>query len=505
MLQLQRVTKKHIARRLRHATVQVGTWQAHRGLATPSGSYDAVVIGGGPGGYVAAIKAAQLGLKTACIEKRGSLGGTCLNVGCIPSKAMLNNSHLYHQTIHDLEKRGIDVSGVSLNLPQMLKAKDQSVVGLTKGIEMLFKQNKVDYIKGSGSFVSPTRIAVQLLEGGETEIEAKNVIIATGSEVTPFPGGAIQIDEKQIVSSTGALELQEVPNKMVVIGGGIIGLEMGSVWSRLGAEVTVVEFLGGIGGVGIDEEVAKQFQKILAKQGLKFKLNTKVMSADNVDGKVLVKTQSAKGDKEETIEADVVLVSVGRRPYTEGLNLEAIGVEKDNKGRIIIDDQFNTSVKNIKCIGDVTFGPMLAHKAEEEGIAAVEYIKSGHGHVNYNGIPSVVYTHPEVAWVGQTEQDLKAAGVQYNVGKFPFAANSRAKTNLDSEGFVKFLSEKETDRILGVHIIGPNAGEMISEAVLALEYGASSEDIARTTHAHPTLSEAFKEAAMSAYGKAIHF
>ncbi|KAG9317028.1 hypothetical protein JVU11DRAFT_1210 [Chiua virens] len=505
MLQLQRARTTQVARRLRNATVQLAACQAHRGLATPSGSYDAVVIGGGPGGYVAAIKAAQLGLKTACIEKRGSLGGTCLNVGCIPSKAMLNNSHLYHQTNHDLERRGIEVSGVKLNLQQMLKAKEQSVVGLTKGIEMLFKQNKVDYIKGAGSFVSPTRIAVQLLEGGETEIEAKNVIIATGSEVTPFPGGAIQIDEKQIVSSTGALELQEVPNKMVVIGGGIIGLEMGSVWSRLGAEVTVVEFLGGIGGTGIDEEVAKQFQKILTKQGLKFKLNTKVLSADKVDGKVVVKTQSAQGDKEETLEADVVLVSVGRRPYTEGLNLEAIGVEKDNKGRIIIDDQFSTSVKNIKCIGDVTFGPMLAHKAEEEGIAAVEYLKSGHGHVNYNGIPSVVYTHPEVAWVGQTEQDLKAAGVQYNIGKFPFAANSRAKTNLDSEGFVKFLSEKETDRILGVHIIGPNAGEMISEAVLALEYGASSEDIARTTHAHPTLSEAFKEAAMSAYGKAIHF
>ncbi|KAH7907447.1 hypothetical protein BJ138DRAFT_1174558 [Hygrophoropsis aurantiaca] len=505
MLQLQRVSQKHAARRLRQASLQVGAWQSHRGLATPSGPYDAVIIGGGPGGYVAAIKAAQLGLKTACIEKRGSLGGTCLNVGCIPSKAMLNNSHIYHQTKHDIQKRGIDVSGVSLNLPQMLKAKDQSVTGLTKGIETLFKQNKVDYIKGAASFISPTRISVQLLEGGETEVEAKNVIIATGSEVAPFPGGAIEIDEQQIVSSTGALELQEVPKKMVVIGGGIIGLEMGSVWSRLGAEVTVVEFLGAIGGAGIDEEVAKQFQKTLAKQGLKFKLNTKVLSADKQDGKVIIKTQSAKGDKEETLDADVVLVAVGRRPYTEGLNLDAAGIEKDNKGRIVIDDQFNTSVKNIKCIGDVTFGPMLAHKAEEEGIAAVEYIHSGHGHVNYNGIPSVVYTHPEVAWVGKTEQELKAAGVKYNVGKFPFAANSRAKTNLDSEGFVKFLSEAETDKILGVHIIGPNAGEMISEGVLAMEYGASSEDIARTTHAHPTLSEAFKEAAMAAYGKPIHF
>ncbi|KAG2149175.1 hypothetical protein DEU56DRAFT_781099 [Suillus clintonianus] len=505
MLQLQRATQKNVARKLHKATLPLGAWNSHRGLATPSGPYDAVVIGGGPGGYVAAIKAAQLGLKTACIEKRGSLGGTCLNVGCIPSKAMLNNSHIYHQTQHDLQKRGIDVTGVSLNLPQMLQAKEQSVVGLTKGIEMLFKQNKVDYIKGSASFVSATRIAVQLNDGGSTEVEAKNVIIATGSEVAPFPGGAIEIDEKQIVSSTGALELQKVPKKMVVIGGGIIGLEMGSVWSRLGAEVTVVEFLGAIGGAGIDEEVAKQFQKILTKQGIKFKLNTKVLSADKQGGDVIIQTESAKGDKQETLEADVVLVAVGRRPYTEGLNLEAIGVEKDSKGRIVIDDQFNTSVKNIKCIGDVTFGPMLAHKAEEEGIAAVEYINAGHGHVNYNGIPSVVYTHPEVSWVGKTEQELKAAGVKYNVGKFPFAANSRAKTNLDSEGFVKFLSEKETDRILGVHIIGPNAGEMISEAVLAMEYGASSEDIARTTHAHPTLSEAFKEAAMAAYGKAIHF
>jgi len=453
---------------------------------------------------VAAIKAAQLGLRTACIEKRGSLGGTCLNVGCIPSKAMLNNSHLYHQTQHDLQRRGIDVTGVSLNLPQMLKAKDTSVTGLTKGIELLFKANKVDYIKGTASFVSPTRLSVQLLDGGETEVDAKNIIIATGSEVSPFPGGGIEIDEKQIVSSTGALDLQEVPRKMVVIGGGIIGLEMGSVWSRLGAEVTVVEFLGAIGGAGIDEEISKQFQKILAKQGIKFKLNTKVISADKQDGKVMVKTEAAKGGKEEILDADVVLVAVGRRPFTEGLNLKAIGVELDNKGRIVIDDQFNTSVKNIKCIGDVTFGPMLAHKAEEEGIAAIEYIQSGHGHVNYNAIPSVVYTHPEVAWVGKTEQELKEDGVQYGIGKFPFTANSRAKTNLDSEGQVKFLVEKETDKILGVHIIGPNAGEMIAEGVLAMEYGASSEDIARTTHAHPTLSEAFKEAAMAASSKAIH-
>ncbi|EIN03538.1 dihydrolipoyl dehydrogenase [Punctularia strigosozonata HHB-11173 SS5] len=499
MLQLQRASQRTIARRAARAAAAT-----RRGLATASEPYDCVIIGGGPGGYVAAIKAAQHGLKTACIEKRGSLGGTCLNVGCIPSKSLLNNSHKYHEAQHDFAKRGIDVPEVKLNLPNMLKAKEQSVTSLTKGIEFLFKQNKVDYIKGTGSFVSPTKIAVSLNEGGETEVDAKNVIIATGSEVAPFPGGGIEIDEEQIVSSTGALELKKVPEKLVVIGGGVIGLELGSVWSRLGAEVTVVEFLGGIGGAGIDEEIAKQFQRILAKQGIKFKLNTKVTGAEKREGKVYIKTEGSKGGKEEELEADVVLVSVGRRPVTTGLNLEKIGVEVDNRGRIVIDDQFNTSVKNIKCIGDVTFGPMLAHKAEEEGIAAVEYIKTGHGHVNYHAIPSVVYTYPEVAWVGKTEQELKAAGVKYAVGKFPFSANSRAKTNLDTEGQVKMITENETDKLLGVHIIGPNAGEMIAEAVLAIEYGASAEDVARTTHAHPTLSEAFKEAAMAAYDKPIH-
>ena len=388
----------------------------------------------------------------------------------------------------------------------MLKAKTTSVTGLIKGIEGLFKKNKVDYIKGTGSFVSPTRLSVKLNDGGETEIEAKNVIIATGSEVAPFPGGAIKIDEKSIVSSTGALELSKVPRKMVVIGGGIIGLEMGSVWSRLGAEVTVVEYLGGIGGAGIDGEIAKSFQKILAKQGLKFKLNTKVLNAETqADGTVRVKTEAAKGGNEEEFDADVVLVAVGRRPYTEGLGLDKIGVEVDEKGRVVVDSQFNTSVPGIRCIGDATFGPMLAHKAEEEGIAVAEYLKTGHGHVNYGAIPSVVYTHPEVAWVGATEEDLKKSGTSYKVGKFPFLANSRAKTNLDTEGIVKFLVEKETDKILGVHIIGPNAGEMIASAVLAIEYSASAEDIARTTHAHPTLSEAFKEAAMASYDKPIHF
>ena len=337
----------------------------------------------------------------------------------------------------------------------MLKAKDNSVESLTNGIEFLFKKNKVDYFKGTGAFAGPGRISVNLNEGGEQEIEAKHVIIATGSEVTPFPG--IEIDEKRIVSSTGALSLEKVPEKMIVIGGGVIGLELGSVWARLGAEVTVVEFLGGIGGVGIDEEVAKQFQKLLARQGLKFKLGTKVVSADTSGEKVQVKVEAAKGGKEETLDADVVLVSIGRRPYTAGLNLEAVGVEVDNKGRVVVDDHFRTSAQGISCIGDATFGPMLAHKAEDEGIAVAEILKNGHGHVNYNAIPSVVYTHPEVAWVGKTEQDLKAANVEYKIGKFPFVANSRAKTNNDTDGFVKILVEKETDKILGVHIIGTSA------------------------------------------------
>ncbi|KAJ9122123.1 hypothetical protein QFC24_004350 [Naganishia onofrii] len=480
----------------------VGLPVAARGLATAAEPYDVIVIGGGPGGYVAAIKAAQLGYKTACVEKRGALGGTCLNVGCIPSKAMLNNSHIYHQTLHDTAKRGIDVGDVKLNLPNMLKAKENSVNALTSGIESyLFKKNKVDYIKGTAKFASATQLNVALNEGGETQIEGKNIIIATGSEVTPFPG--IEIDETQIVSSTGALELKEVPKKMVVIGGGVIGLELGSVWSRLGAEVTVVEFMGSI-GAGMDAEIAKNFQKILTKQDLKFKLNTKVIGAEKKDGKVLLNVEAAKGGKPETLEADVVLVSIGRRPVTKNLGLEEIGVELDNRGRVVIDDQFNTSVKGIKCIGDATFGPMLAHKAEEEAIAAVEILKTGHGHVNYDAIPSVVYTHPEVAWVGKNEQELKEAGVAYKVGKFPFSANSRAKTNQDAEGLVKFIVEKETDQVLGCHIIGPNAGEMIASACLAVEYQASAEDIARTCHAHPTLSEAFKEAAMAAYDEPIH-
>uniref|UniRef100_A0A060T641 Dihydrolipoyl dehydrogenase n=1 Tax=Blastobotrys adeninivorans TaxID=409370 RepID=A0A060T641_BLAAD len=477
----------------------------YRMASTASTEHDVVVIGGGPGGYVAAIKAAQLGLKTACIEKRGSLGGTCLNVGCIPSKALLNNSHLYHQIKHDTKKRGIVVNDVEIDMTQFQKAKDDAVTGLTKGIEMLFKKNKVDYYKGSGSFINENEIQVDAIEGGQDAVlKAKNVIIATGSEPTPFPG--IEIDEKQIVTSTGALALKEVPKRLAVIGGGIIGLEMGSVWSRLGSEVTVLEFMSSIGGAGMDAELSKATQKSLSKQGLKFQLGAKVLSAkkEGENGPVKIEYENTKSGKTESLEADVLLVAVGRRPYTQGLGLEKIGLDVDEKGRLVIDQEYRTKHPHIRVIGDVTFGAMLAHKAEEEGIAAVEYISKGHGHVNYGAIPSVMYTHPEVAWVGMTEEQAKEAGIKYNVGKFNFAANSRAKTNLDTEGYVKFISDKETDRVLGVHIIGPNAGEMIAEAVLAVEYGASSEDIARTCHAHPTLSEAFKEAAMAAYDKPIH-
>ncbi|RFU31975.1 hypothetical protein B7463_g4355, partial [Scytalidium lignicola] len=476
---------------------------SRRSYATESEERDLIVIGGGVAGYVAAIKAGQEGMKVTCIEKRGVLGGTCLNVGCIPSKALLNNSHLYHTILHDTKNRGIDVGDVTLNLANMMKAKDTAVTGLTKGIEFLFKKNNVEYIKGSGSFVDEHNIKIALNEGGETTISGKNIIIATGSEATPFPG--LEADEKRIVTSTGALSLEKVPESMVVIGGGIIGLEMGSVWSRLGAKVTVVEFLGQIGGPGMDSEVAKQSQKLLKKQGIDFKLNTKVVAGDVSGEKIKLEVEAAKGGKNETLEADVVLVAVGRRPYTAGLGLENIGLEVDDRRRLVIDSEYRTKHAHIRVIGDCTFGPMLAHKAEEEAVAAIEWIKKGYGHVNYGVIPSVMYTHPEVAWVGQTEEDLKAAGVKYKTGNFPFSANSRAKTNLDSDGFVKILADAETDRILGIHIIGPNAGEMIAEGALAIEYGASSEDIARTCHAHPTLAEAFKEAAMATYAKPIHF
>lgn len=393
-----------------------------------------------------------------------------------------------------------------MNLDKLMKTKEKAVTGLTRGIEGLFKKNGVKYVKGHGKVTGPNQVSVDLLGGsGKEVLNTKNIVIATGSEPTPFAG--LPVDEEQIVTSTGALALKTVPKKMLVIGGGVIGLELGSVWSRLGADVTVVEYLPVIGGAGMDGDVAKNFQKILTKQGLKFKLGTKVLQGAKRDGKVFVDVEPAKGGAKETLEADAVLVSIGRRPYTEGLGLKEAGVQMDDRGRVKIDKYFRTNVPSIRAIGDVVIGPMLAHKSEEEGIAVVEYIKEGHGHVNYEAIPSVIYTFPEVAWVGKTEEEVKKAGTQYNVGTFPFMANSRARTNDEADGMVKIIADAKTDRILGCHVIGPNAGEMIAEGVLAMEYGASSEDIARTCHAHPTLSEAFKEAALAAHGlkKAIHF
>ncbi|CAD5218205.1 unnamed protein product [Bursaphelenchus okinawaensis] len=464
---------------------------------------DIVVIGSGPGGYVAAIKAAQLGMKTVCVEKNDTLGGTCLNVGCIPSKAMLNNSHFYHMAKHgDLNNRGVEVEP-KLNLQTMLKAKDNSVKGLTSGVATLFKANKVTHLNGHGSITGKNEVTVNRADGSQQKVNTKNILIATGSEVTPFPG--IEIDEKQVVSSTGALSLTQVPKKMVVIGAGVIGLELGSVWQRLGAEVTAVEFLGSIGGVGIDGEVSRGFQNMLKKQGFKFLLNTKVTGAQRNGENITVSVEGAKDGKKQDLECDVLLVAIGRRPYSEKLGLENVGIQLDQRGRIPVNTRFQTSVENIYAIGDIIEGPMLAHKAEDEGIIAVEGICGGPVHIDYNCVPSVVYTHPEVAWVGKNEEQLKQEKVAYKVGKFPFVANSRAKTNNDTEGFVKVLADKQSDRLLGVHIIGPNAGEMIGEAVLALEYGASCEDIARVCHAHPTLSEAFREANLAAYaGKPIN-
>ncbi|MFH4973476.1 hypothetical protein AB6A40_000185 [Gnathostoma spinigerum] len=464
---------------------------------------DLVVIGAGPGGYVAAIKGAQLGMKTICVEKDPTLGGTCLNVGCIPSKSLLNNSHYYHMAKHgDFSNRGIEVTP-TLNLPKMMAAKSAAVKALTGGVAALFKANKVTHIHGFATVRGPNEVSVKKADGGTEKLNAKNILIASGSEVTPFPG--IAIDEKEIVSSTGALSLSKVPEKMVVIGAGVIGCELGSVWQRLGAQVTVVEFLGHAGGMGIDMEVAKNFQRILSKQGLKFLMNTKVMGAKKEGGKIVVNIEAAKGGSAKTLDADVLLVCVGRRPYTKDLGVENVGIKLDDHGRIPVNKRFQTSVQSIYAIGDVIAGPMLAHKAEDEGIVCVEGIAGAPVHLDYNNIPSVIYTHPEIAWVGKSEEQLKAENVQYNIGKFPFSANSRAKTNNEPDGFVKVLGDKKTDRLLGAHIIGPNAGEMIAEAVIALEYGASCEDIARVCHAHPTLSEAFREANLSAFcGKAIN-
>ena len=463
-------------------------------------TYDLVVIGGGPGGYVCAIKAAQLGMKVACVEKRGSLGGTCLNVGCIPSKALLQSSHLYHQALHGLGPHGIRVEGVKLDLDAMLDNKDKVVDGLTKGIEFLFKKNKVDYVVGAGRIAAAGKVSVELTKGGSRELSTKNICIATGSDVMPLPG--VEIDEERVVSSTGALDLEKVPQDLVVIGGGYIGLEMGTVWLRLGAKVTVVEFLDRI-TPGMDGEVSKALQKILEKQGMVFRLGTKVTGVDKSGPRLKVSTEPAKGGEAATIEADIVLVSIGRRPYTDGLGLEEAGV-KVERGRVEVDGRFQTSVPGIYAIGDVIRGPMLAHKAEDEGSAVAEILAGQKPHIDYDIIPGVVYTHPEVASIGRTEEQLKEAGIAYKVGKFPFMANSRARAVLDTEGFVKLLADAQTDRLLGAHIIGPEAGTMIAEIGVAMEFGASSEDIARTCHPHPTMEESIKEAALAVTGKPIH-
>jgi len=465
-------------------------------------NFDLVVIGGGPGGYVCAIRAAQLGLKTACVESRGALGGTCLNVGCIPSKSLLNLSENYHKAKKDFNQQGIEIDGIKLNIKKMMDNKNKSIQVLTKGVEFLFKKNKVTYFKGKGVLFSKNDIVIYESNNKRTNIKVKNIVIATGSEVASLPG--INIDEKNIVSSTGALSFEKVPKKLAVIGGGYIGLEMGSVWSRLGSEVTVIEYLDYI-TPGMDREISNEFQKILTKQGIKFKMGSKVISVKNNGNLVSIKYNNVKDLKEEILEVDKVLVSVGRKPYTEGLNLDKIGVKKDNKGRIEVNENLQTTVNNIYAIGDVIKGPMLAHKAEEEGIAVAETLAGQAGHVNYNVIPGVVYTSPEVATVGKTEEQLKEENTLYKVGKFPFLANSRAKVNNETDGFVKILADSKTDRVLGVHIIGPHCGEMIAEMALAMEFGASAEDIARTCHAHPTHTEAIKEAALAVDKRPIHF
>ncbi len=467
-----------------------------------SDAYDLVIIGGGPGGYVAAIRAAQLGLKTACVEKRGALGGTCLNVGCIPSKALLQSSEKYEEAAHEFEAHGIDVGDMKLNLKTMMGRKEKVVEDLTKGIEFLFKKNKVDYHKGMGRIDKPGSVVVTAENGGgEQTLETKNILIATGSESMPIPG--VDVDEKQVVTSTGALTLSKVPKHFVVIGGGYIGLEMGSVWRRLGSKVTVVEFLDRI-TPGMDGEVSKQFQRVLKKQGMDFRLKTKVTGAKtSKDGVTLTVEPSDGGDAEE-IACDVVLVSVGRRPYTDGLGLDAVGVKTDNRGFIEIDDTFQTSTPGIYAIGDCVRGPMLAHKAEDEGVVCAEILAGQTGHIDYDAIPGIVYTWPEVASVGKTEEQLKEAGVEYRVGKFPFMANSRARCNDTTEGFVKILADAKTDKVLGTHIIGADAGNLIHEIVLVMEFGGSAEDVARTCHGHPTLNEAVKEAALAVDGRPIH-
>jgi len=469
-------------------------------------SYDLIIIGTGPGGYVCAIRAAQLGLKTAVVEKDKTFGGTCLNVGCIPSKALLHASHLFEEAGHGFAKMGIGVPKPKLDLKAMMAFKDQGVDGNVKGVDYLLKKNKIDSFLGVGRVVAAGRVEVKGADGKTQTLETKNIVIATGSDVARLKG--IEIDEKRVVSSTGALSLDKVPEKLLVVGAGVIGLELGSVWRRLGSQVTVVEFLDRV-LPGMDGEICRQTHRIFEKQGMSFKLGAKVTGVDASGKKLKAKIEPAKSDSKsggaaEMLEADVVLVSIGRVPFTEGLGLKEAGVALDERGRVAVDEHFQTNVKGIFAIGDVIRGAMLAHKAEDEGVAVAEILVGQAGHVNYDAIPNVVYTYPEIASVGKTEEELKAAGIAYNAGKFPFTANGRAKVNQTTDGFVKILADAKTDRVLGVHIIGPDAGTLIAEVTVGMEFGASSEDIARTCHAHPTLSEAVKEAALAVEKRAIH-
>ena len=467
-----------------------------------SETFDLVVIGAGPGGYVAAIRAAQLGLKVAVVEKRATFGGTCLNVGCIPSKALLQSSHLFEEAGHDLAAHGVLLDAPRLDLGRLMKRKAEVVDATTKGVAFLLRKNKVATFQGAGRIDAAGAVSVLGDDGSAKEtLATKNILIASGSEVTPLPG--VAVDEKRIVSSTGALELAEVPKHLVVVGAGIIGLELGSVWRRLGAEVTVIEFLDRI-TPGVDDEVTKHLQRALAKQGLKFRLGAKVTKAEASATGVTLTVEPAKGGAAETLQADVVLVCIGRRPFVQGLGLDKVGVKMTERGRIAVDGHFQTSVPGIYAIGDVIDGPMLAHKASEDGVACVETLAGQKGHVNWDLVPSIIYTQPEVAWVGKTEEQLKAAGVAYKVGKYPFTADPRSRANGATEGFVKVLADKATDRVLGVHIIGAEAGTMIAEAAMAMEFSASAEDIGRVCHAHPTVNEALKEAALAAWDKPIH-
>jgi dihydrolipoamide dehydrogenase len=466
----------------------------------PNTSYDLIVIGSGPGGYVAAIRAAQLGLKTACVESRATLGGTCLNIGCIPSKALLVSSEKYAEAKDHLGVHGVKIGNLSFDLPTMMAHKDKVVKDNTAGIEYLFRKHKIDWLKGKGKIVSPGKVAVEGANGAET-YETKNILIATGSESMPLPG--VTVDETRIVTSTGALALTEVPKTMVVIGGGVIGLELGSVWQRLGTQVTVVEFMDRIIPT-MDGELSKAAQKIFAKQGIQFKLATKVTAAKNEGKSVDLTLEAAAGGNTEKMQADIVLLSIGRRPFTEGLGLESVGVKLDDRKRIAVDHSFKTNIDGIYAIGDVIAGAMLAHKAEDEGVVCAEMIVGQSGHINYDAIPSVVYTWPEIASVGKTEEELTKAGIQFKPGKFPFSANGRARAMAETDGFVKILADAKTDRILGAHIIGADAGTMIAELALAIEFSASSEDIGRTSHAHPTLNESVKEAALAVDGRPIH-